>query len=344
MIGHQYLTLLQRIVNLGHKYRPLYDFIEFASKSYATAEISLLNRKGSAENKYIELIGQTASTLKEAGVGRVYRDLHSCIDELQTIRDEVKGLPSALVIFDSFLKRISALEDALEEFVNQRDSRTLVALLERGDDLFQSYRLTRTYSFAALEALSPPDANLPGLEALVLFMRSKQTFRDVVEKLTAIESLYDEVCSLVGVSPAEFPLQVSRLEVGSLWLKLFGESKVIALITKLLENGAGFVYRNFTREGQLRDIPKQIETINSALGLVEELEKMNIPTDAIKENIQKSSIFITEKVNVLLSGSSEISVNGREHGIRQEMEQLLLEQSKVKLLESGEQTRQPDAE
>jgi hypothetical protein len=47
----------------------------------------------------------------------------------------------------------------------------------------------------------------------------------------ALEQLYSLTAELLDVSPAEFPLTITHLEVGSLWIKLFGQSKVISMVT-----------------------------------------------------------------------------------------------------------------
>jgi hypothetical protein len=68
------------------------------------------------------------------------------------------------------------------------------------------------------------------------------------------------------------------MEVGSLWLKIFGESKVIALLTRLIETGAGYLYRRFTTEGKIASIPRQVESVEAILRLTETLQEMGIDT------------------------------------------------------------------
>ena len=129
----------------------------------------------------------------------------------------------------------------------------------------------------------------------------------------SLENIYLELCMLLKISPNDPPLKISRVEAGSLWIKVFGESKVIVLMTSAIEAAAAYVYRNYTDEGrktvQAAAIPKDVETLRSILNLVPTLKELDVYSPAMKENIEKSSVMISKSLNQLLANEPSISVN-----------------------------------
>jgi len=119
--------------------------------------------------------------------------------------------------------------------------------------------------------ISTPD--LEDGRELSIVLSSSMTLSQFILKLKALESIYQELCMLSGISIAEFPIQILKIESGSLWAKVFGHSKIIALMTNLIESGTSFVYRNYTTEGKLNSIPRKVETIESVLKLSIQLKE-----------------------------------------------------------------------
>ncbi len=128
------------------------------------------------------------------------------------------------------------------------------------------------------------------------------------------------------------------MEAGSLWLKLFGESKVVTLLTRLIETGVGYLYRRFTNEGQIASIPRQVESVEAVLRLSETLREMGIDTTEVKENLQKSAVVISSKLNDLLIGSSPIKVNDRDFSVGDAVTERYLKESRRLLLDEGKET------
>jgi hypothetical protein len=130
-------------------------------------------------------------------------------------------------------------------------------------------------------------------------------------------------------------LRVIKVESGSLWAKLLGESKVIALMTDLIRSGVGFIYRNFTKEGKLTSIPMSVEEIESVLTLEQRMRESGLDTTDMRESIRISGVVIAKQLNNLLSGEATVTINNQIHSVGSEMEKLFIEQSKILLLEEG---------
>lgn len=171
---------------------------------------------------------------------------------------------------------------------------------------------------------------------LSIVLSSSMTLSEFIFKLQSIENIYDELCMLINVSKSEHPIQILKIESGSLWAKIFGESKVIGLMTSFIESGAGFVYRNYTAEGKLSAIPRKVEAVESILKLSEQLKNQGINTEKINEHIRKSSVVIAKELNKLISGEPEIIINSTKLSIGEEVQKKLIESNAILKLELDE--------
>ncbi|WP_350604199.1 hypothetical protein [Pseudoalteromonas sp. SMN1298-MNA-CIBAN-0114] len=160
---------------------------------------------------------------------------------------------------------------------------------------------------------------------LSIVLSSTFTLSEFILKLQSIEKIYNELCMLSNVSSDDFPIEILKIESGSLWAKVFGDSKVIALMTSLIESGVSFVYRNYTVEGKISSIPKKVETIESILKLKSKLKKEGVDVTELTEHLNKSSIIIAKELNKLISGQAEVIINEKKLSIGDEMQKNLIE-------------------
>ena len=133
------------------------------------------------------------------------------------------------------------------------------------------------------------------------------------------------------------PLRIVKIESGSLWIWLKGNSKVVTAVSSVIEKAAHFYYRNYTDEGKLSTIPKKIETVESILHLSDELKKRDIPTDQLDEHIKKASVMIGNNLEKLLAGEEQVELNGEVIPLTPHGQQNLIENKRVRLIEQKNQ-------
>ncbi|MFJ2334211.1 hypothetical protein [Pseudomonas helleri] len=146
---------------------------------------------------------------------------------------------------------------------------------------------------------------------LTIWLPAHFDLKDFGQRLLAVNALYSELCMLLSVSESEYPLRISKIESGSLWAKVFGQSKVIDLLTSFIKDTASWMYRNHTTEGKVSAIPMKVEAIDALLGLSTKLEAAGIDTSAMNAHIQKSSFVIARDLAVLLDGQASITINNQ---------------------------------
>ena len=126
-----------------------------------------------------------------------------------------------------------------------------------------------------------------------------------------------------------------NIESGSLWADLLGYPKIITLMESFIVKSALYTYRNFTKEGKVSSIPRQVRAIESILNLRDKLQKEGLETEHLDESIQKSSIIIAKELNRLLSGEPQITIDGQLYGVSHELEEKFIAQSEVLSLSDG---------
>lgn len=209
-------------------------------------------------------------------------------------------------------------------------------MINVGHDFSLSLRLFVTTLRSVKYELGDEHVTIPPqYQEFSLFLSTKDNYKDVLTKLTTVSELYSELCNLIEVSSAEYPLQIIKIETGSIWVKVFGESRVVSLLIKLIESGASFMYRRFTNEGQIQSIPRQVEAIESVLHLAENLEKFGVDTTQVKDNLQKSSVIISNQLNNLLQGVTSVRINDETISVSKAFDEKFLREGRGLFLEDG---------
>lgn len=171
---------------------------------------------------------------------------------------------------------------------------------------------------------------------------------DFANKLTALQSLYDELCSMLNVVTASQPLRIGKIESGSLWARVFGDMKVIGLMITFLEEAARYVHRNYTKEGKIAGIPKKMEALNSILDFSNRLRENGVDVSALETRLSKNALTIADNLNELVSGQPSVELNGQIISVGAEIQKALLKPSETLMLEhssvqQSENKREPSA-
>jgi len=170
-------------------------------------------------------------------------------------------------------------------------------------------------------------------EELSIELSSQMNLSEFVLKLQSIELIYNELCMLMRVSTSDFPIQIIKIESGSLLAKVLGNSLIIGMMTTGLINGANYIYQNFTTDGQISAIPQKVESVEAILNLRQKLMEQGIQDDNLDEHIKKSSNALAKGLNNLISGQAEVKINGETLSLGNEIQKKLLENNKPLKLE-----------
>jgi len=222
-------------------------------------------------------------------------------------------------IAESIQNRLEKFSHSYEEFVKSYLPGPTFAVIDAGNDLFESLRAIKLTAKLASDALAPTSYINQSETELNLLLGSTQEAIAFARKLDALIAIYQELCELLSIPTTTHPLRIGKIESGSLWANVFGESKVIGLMIRLIESSTRYLHRNFTLEGKITEMPRKVEAVEAVLGLKQRLEEQGLDTSAMNEHIEKSSFLISQQLNTLLAGESRVVVNSIEVFVSQEM-------------------------
>ncbi len=264
--------------------------------------------------------------------GKVFAQIYQLETLLERdFRDGVLGNKSPSRLRDL----IATFERAYAQFLGERTSASVVELWESAEDLIEALKLTEDLLDAVSNTLSPEFDMPESSSALELYLDGPIELGDVHAKLIALESLYDRFANLLEVSIPESPLQIERIEVGSLWVKVFGDTRVISLVSSLLQSAAAFLYRQYTNEGKIAALPKKLEAVDGLLELTKRLEAAGVDTSGALETLEVTAVGLSKELNTLLLGEPSVEVDGASFSVDDTLRERLIAERGQLLISGG---------
>ena len=166
-----------------------------------------------------------------------------------------------------------------------------------------------------------------------------ETLAELNFKLNSLQVVYTEACLIFRVNENTYPLKLSKIESGSFWTRVFGESKVIEFVTWFFKNSIRFLHRNYTLEGKLERIPSDVRILDKQLGLYKKL-KETLPEKRYKELIEgqaetlaKATVIIAKHTQNLLERETRLKIDGEMFELNSLYDEKYLEAVKKQLPE-----------
>ncbi len=314
------------IERLSGYYPNLVHFLEDAITKKSTANMDVNQLRDSYASEAISYM----YTLK---IGTVFISLQKIIDEVKTLNDKISEDKKP---FTLLINTLESLYLSFEESFGNYNFKNTFILAQSSNSVIDILTNTRQLSDFLNEVNLPLLVPQNNETELSFHFTTSIEYKELIIKLTALEELYNEICRLLDVSTSQFPLRLVKLETGSWWIKIFGESKVIAAIIGFTEKSVSYFHRTYTVEGKISKIPKDLEVIDKLLELSKSLEENGIDATVLKNNLQHSSIVLSEQLNKLLACEPNVKINEKEFYIGKDLDEKLLKERQTLLLESGE--------
>ena len=141
-----------------------------------------------------------------------------------------------------------------------------------------------------------------GNSTIEIYLETENSVENVIEKLQSLNSIYLHFSQLVGISAIDYPLTIQDIKTASLWVKFFGNSKVISLFVKSIESIISYMRKNHTVEGK-------IEVLVKLLNLSANLKEEGVDTEDLNNNINDSALLLAKDFNQMLSETSILSIS-----------------------------------
>jgi len=310
----------------------------------------------------IEMIASNSNKLNEVFKQSI-RDasnIHRASSILNEIATKIKKIKSRIffyemelledilekVTLESFIHKsndASQLKNELDDFSKKYEyfleshTNPDVFILVQSAEKFKSHIDTFVYMLEFYLQITRTALEKPNdeWEYLSIVLSSSMTVNEFRIKLEAMEKIYSELIELTNLSLIDYPLKIVKIESGSLFAKVMGNKKVIGLMVNFISSSIAYLYRNYTSEGQLTELPRKYKAIEEAINFSKSMEKAGYNTEGIDEQIQKSAVEVSKQLTELISNESEIVMNDEIY-LGTEQDKKLIENKKPKALKSPE--------
>ncbi len=321
---------------------PLLEFIsqiKMFDEGLKESRQTFLNSKNnptdliSSINSYCNKIETVRRKIKEIRQQPIFKATIKLCEDIQ--KYEKSKETQELRSLDLLKKEIELFEEVYQNVLQDYTDDSILSLIESSISLKKLINVSAEAIRSVILNLHNEYIDYEGLGELSLFFESNYLYRDFISKAVALQKIYSELCSLLSVSESDFPLRISKIESGSLWIKVFGETKIIEFFLSLIKDTCAYFYRNYTTEGKIEALPRKIETLESVFNLEQKLKGAGIDTKDLQDVIQRSAFTLGENLNDLIGGEAIIDINGDCFLIEHSKQQRSLVERKTPLLSSG---------
>ena len=177
----------------------------------------------------------------------------------------------------------------------------------------------------------------PGLDIRLLNEGiKKDAYTNVVNPMYI---MYEKLCEIANIDSKVEKLEIARIESGSLFVKFLGNQSILKVIEKIFETSHEIMIRNFTRDGQKKNLVESTELFRAHFDLMKEMKDLDLDVKEHEEIAQETLVLIMKQSNILLSSSPDVRINDKVLSKSNDMKKVL--DSKVtKMLSENENLKE----
>lgn len=245
--------------------------------------------------------------------GQVFHEVHELAQKLDEVIDVFQGDEE---VFLKLKSDTLAFYKALEYFVRVGADLEFVALIARAKDLHDCLVNARKTFQTISNALVTKPSAVEHMQPLSLSFERTTTYRSVIDKLKALETVYDELCVLADVAEENNTLSILKLEARPLWLYVEGDKHVMDMLEALFERFVTFWFRQFPAQKKLTLPSELIINTQSLIDLSDVLEKAGItfPPSQL-DDVKRAALAIQRAFLMMLAGEPTLHLNDTKHAI-----------------------------
>jgi hypothetical protein len=277
-------------------------------------------------------IAATINIIKGFSLPKVFIETEKTRESLERVVESVNDSGDRLGHLRNLLKEF---QDEFEILIKGYEPSQVLQVITLANSLNTTRLVTVNLIDLVIEKLVNQIEVKDDEKELSLVLYSTDEYNEVLTKLEALNVIYSEFCFLFNVSTSEYPLRIIKIETGSLWIYVVGNAAIIGFVIWVLRTAILFYFRNFTNEGRVSLIPKEIQAADTILQFTKKLEESGIDTTKNKEEVQKVLITITQKLNNLVADQPSIKINDEPYSVGDAYEQKFLEESRKLLIGDG---------
>jgi len=301
----------------------------------STVALDNINDAPKAVSSAREQLVSVADLCRQKSSKQMFQEFASLVSSLDAL---VSNQAPNAALFGSFLAQIKELEVRYEAQIKTYafpESLRLAQSATKVRNVLTGIKATIQF---IRSSWVPKEAVPPEQDSLLLFLGSSVEAARLVEQLQAIQQLYSEICQLLNISEAQFPLRYLHLEVGSTGAVIAGARGAVGLLRTVLQRAFEYWYEAYTKQGKIVAITKDVTAIEGILKLRDELGSRGVDIKPLDAELSKATVKIASNLNVLLDGQERVQIDAEVYELPDEpawARALLGERGKRIVLTSG---------
>jgi len=291
-----------------------YIFILARGYEHLTSELTELlysrnrtlfsKKQQNSQDKFIEIRKQSETF----PVGLIFHEAIQLKSELERLSGHFKEGTDK--VFQDLALQVDQFYKAQEDYARNGDEHYFTMLMAEAKHLYSLISATRQAFSTLRNATMTTEEAKPDQQRFSMWFKYVDTFSTLVLKLGALERLYLEVCKLIRVGSDAYPLQVIKVETGSLWVCVEGHKRAIEMMGSLVERYTLFLYRRLASGEAAAAISDRVLATQSLVNLVDELERTSENGMVVEEaQLQKSALVLRRDLVALVAGEPSVRIN-----------------------------------
>jgi hypothetical protein len=279
------------------------------------------------------LLASLPGATKQLSARKLFREVEILEFRLSSALSENVEEPERVV---DLLNELDSFADAYNNYVVHQTGANAFPLLLIARRLSNSISALHGFFEYTIQNLSKQHQPTDGQAELSVVLFDVSDLSGFVKKLSALQQLYEELSYVLNVSLASHPLRIGKIESGSLFTLLFGDTRVVGLMASLLESSVRFFHRNYTIEGKYAAIPKKIESLEALLNFSNRLKDAGVDVSTLQDSLAKNASSIIDSLNTIASDQATVEINGQVLAVGAELQRALLERKSTPKLQYSE--------
>lgn len=301
------LHAIRKIEELRSSETELFKIISSLEKCYKSLTTSYQGLATSSDSNvaWKNLTNSQNTTINSVQTAIRQAPFSTIIKSIELLKSELSN--HDISIFKNTIAQAELFTSSLDDQLHNHNLNTSIALA------LAAQAITMALDKISIigETLKETTARdlLTDKETIKIYFPNHTNLESFATKTTAISIILEECCHLIGMSTIEADVDISKIESGSYFAAISANPLVLAIATALITNGAIYFFNTLDQSKEATALKENTETLEKILNIRNELEKINIDTKDLDEEIKKSTNKIAKQLEKLIGNDTEIEIN-----------------------------------
>lgn len=252
-----------------------------------------------------EAFGTINSSLIQKVENTIRRTRFSKLNlSLEKIRNSI----NTEIIKDNYeiLLRIDTLTEFLDFHLHKPTTETSFALTKSAYNLMSLIHEIIPLSHILNSDSADTKTSNP---SLTIYLSEKPDIETFSKRISAIGSILEICCKLLGMSIIEGQVEIEKIESGSIFAEISANPLVISLATIIVTKGADHLFNSIGKNKKNEAFRENSENLEKIFGLRNFLSENGLNTTEIDEEIKKHSLMLARQLDNLFENQSLVEIN-----------------------------------